>query len=151
MAETVANAVRAARSAIETRLRAQWVTGGGQLLTPIQWPNAAGWETASGWSEQLPGNDPWLKVDIFIGDNQPVTISTVKLNRNVGLLQLTIFIPAAEGAGEMDELAGKAKAIFSRFFGNGLEFVSVSGPVTQQDAGQMSGVVTGTFYFYEQV
>jgi hypothetical protein len=64
---------------------------------------------------------------------------------------LTIFIPAAEGAGEMDELAGKAKAIFSRFFGNGLEFVSVSGPVTQQDAGQMSGVVTGTFYFYEQV
>lgn len=151
MAETVANAVRAARAAIETKLRAEWVNGLGQLLTPIQWPNTAGFEVVGGWSEQLPGNDPWLKVDILIGDNQSITISTVKLNRNVGLLQLIIFIPAAEGPGEMDELAGKAKAIFSRFFGNGLEFDAVSGPITQQDDGQMSGVVTGTFFFYEQV
>lgn len=150
MAETVEAATRAARAAIETRLRALWVTGGSQLLTPIQWPNAAGWETATGWSEQLPGNDPWLKVDIFFGDNLAVTLGQTKLNRNVGTLQITIFIPAAEGAGEMDELAGKAKAIFSRFFGSGLEFEAMAGPVTQQEQGQMAGVVSGTFYFYEQ-
>lgn len=150
MAETVANAVRVARAAIETKLRAEWISGG-NLLTPIQWPNAAGWEVIGGWNEQQPPNDPWLKVDILIGDTQPVTISTPKLNRNVGLLQLTIFIPAAEGPGEMDELAGKAKAIFSRFFGSGLEFEAMAGPVTQQDDGQMSGVVTGTFFFYEQI
>lgn len=99
----------------------------------------------------MPANDPWLKVDIFIGDTQAVTISTVKLNRNVGTLQLTIFIPAAEGPGEMDTLAGKAKSIFSRFFGSGLDFQAMSGPVTQVEDGQMSGVVTGTFYFYEQL
>jgi len=150
MAESVENAVRAARAAIEMRLRAQWVNGG-QLLTPIQWPNTAGWEIQGGWSEQMPSNTPWLKVDILFGDNQPITISTPKLNRNVGLLQLTIFIPAAEGPGEIDTLAGKAKAIFSRFFGNGLDFEAMAGPVTDQDDGQMSGVVTGTFYFYEQV
>lgn len=150
MAESVENAVRMARRAIETKLRAEWVNAG-QLLTPIQWPNAGGFETATGWAEQLPGNDPWLKVDIFIGDNQAVTISTPKLNRNVGTLELTIFCPAGEGPGEMDELAGRAKAIFSRFFGDGLDFEAMAGPSTQQDDGQMSGVVTGTFYFYEQV
>lgn len=150
MAATVNASTRQARSAIETRLKAQW-RNGGNLLTPIQWPNASGWETAGGWSEQMPANDPWLKVDVLFGDNQAVTMGQVKLNRNVAILQLTLFFPRTEGAGELDEMAGTAKAIFSRYCGDGLEFEAMAGPVTQQEQGQMTGVLTGTFYFYEQV
>lgn len=111
---TPANYYSTVRAAVESRVAAQWVDGGGQPPSVISWPDVP---------FTVPTNAAWLKVSILFGDSFPTTIcgNGSGLNRNVGSIQLQVYVPKGRGTGaQLDTLAGTARGIFSRFSGSGL-------------------------------
>lgn len=132
--ETYPDAVRAV---IEQRLMTEW-----DSATPISWP-------------LLPytpiTNAAWLKLDILHGQSREMTLGVdTALNLNVGSIQLQIYAPKGEGAGaQLNALTGRARKIFSRYFGNGLRCGASSLKPQMFDNSWLVATITTPFDAYE--
>lgn len=151
MAWTVATAITNAHQAIEQRIAAQWVDGSGTQRTPIQWPAVDGIDNLGTIETQPPTDAPWLKVDILQGDSFPFTFGTVALNTNVAVIQLSVYVPRNNGMATLNEYKGYARAIFTRYVGNGLRCEASSVGPDLEERGYLIGIVRTKVEYEEQV
>lgn len=115
----MASAVKAAHTAIETRINSQWGT-----TTDVAWGNM---------NFQSPDIDQWLRVDILWGDAFIETIEDTASNRLYGIVQLTLFGPQGEGYGAMLTNVDTARDILNRWSGSGVRCGATSPPVPVED------------------
>lgn len=154
MAWDVAESQSKAQQAVETRIAAAWVDGP-LYRTPIQWPAVLGLKDVDKTTTipAPPTNAPWLKVDIINGDTEPATFGGTKgLNVTTAIIQLTIYAPRQCGLKQLNELAGLAKAIFSRqLTGDGIRPLASGFKMLPDEKGWIVGMVRTPFEYYEEV
>lgn len=152
MAYALVTATDDAREVIEARLAALWVSGV-TPRTPIQYPAVLGLiDTDGGVIMSPPTNAAWLKLDIVWGSTEEATFSVDgSLNRNLGVIQMSLYVPANAGVGALETLKGHARVIFSRFVGSGIRCRASSPGPNFTDAGWMVGIVTTAFECYEEM
>ena len=150
MAESLITVLGVTRKVIETRVRDLWKEND-IPLTPIQYPSVLGLVDIDGQIiNASPTQAPWLKLDIQWGSTEEATISdTCSLNRSVGVILLSIYVPANRGSLELDRLKGLARGIFSRYVGNGLRCRASSPGPDLPNAGWIVGIISTAFEFYE--
>ncbi|MEP7340432.1 MAG: hypothetical protein ABI977_22060 [Acidobacteriota bacterium] len=153
MAETTA-AIRTTLSrTIRRRLMAVWLDGDGALLTPIQFPAVPGLvaDVTGALVPRAPSGLPWLKLDLRWVESSEFTISQPALNKNVGIIQLAIFVPAGLGTAMIETLVGQARTVFNKFYGEGGLICKASSPGPDLKAGAwMASTVVTEFYCHEQ-
>ena len=150
MAFPVESARQSVQTVVEQRLEVEWVFGG-ELRTPIQFPNVLGLRDVDGQTiEKPPPESPWMQVDIIWGASTEATFGTIALNENAALIQLSLYVPRNQGNWLLNHLVGCAARIFDRFHGQGLRCRSSSLGPDLPAAGYLSGIVRTPFVFFTE-
>lgn len=154
MAWDVSESQSKVQQAIEARIVAQWIDGP-LYRTPIQWPAVMGLvgKDKTTILSAPPTNEAWLKVDVINGETAPFSRSGDNgMNKTLVIVQLTIYAPRQKGLKQLNELAGAAKAIFSRKFNaDGLQPGASSFRLLPDERGQLVGMVRTPVEYFEQV
>ena len=155
MAEALATVLDTAYSVIETRIRAQWQSGG-LLISPVQFPAVLGLVDVDAVTiiDKPPTNAPWLKIDWQSGFITPGTIGPTALNNHTGILLLTVYAPRNKGTVEINLLAGQAAAIFNGFRGEPIRDTIVESvvfvPSSREEAGWLKKAATVRVFYYSE-
>ncbi len=94
-----------------------------------------------------------MKVDVLNAETTPFSrCGDHGMNKALVLVQLTLYCPRQKGLGELKQLAGYAKAIFSRKFNSdGLQPSASSFVLTDDERGWIRGIVRTSVEFFEEV
>lgn len=150
MAETITTIENTILRVIESRIDTEWRAAG---RSAVQYPMVMGLKGTDGLiTNAPPTNAIWLKADIVPGETTEATFSQdCSMNRNTGVIQLAVYVPANQGTVTLATYKGYARAIFSRYVGNGLRCRASNWGPNLTDAGWIVGIVTTAFEFYESM
>lgn len=97
---------------------------------------------------------PWMKVDVINGDTDSFSrCGDHGMNKVLVIVQLSIYSPRQKGMGALLQLAGYAKAIFSRKFNaDGLQpGASSFRESSEAGSGWLRGIIQTPVEFFEEV
>lgn len=79
---------------------------------------AASWTTTVVQYENVlftpPVGDAWVRLNVVTGSNQQISLGPVSLDREIGYVQVTVFVPLADGSEYRDHLIDTLKPIFRK-------------------------------------
>jgi len=151
MSDTVSTITETIRRVIEERLEAAWVNGAA-LRTPIQYPGVTRLKNTDGTLiDDPPTDSPWIKLEIQWSATVEATISVNQyLNRNTGVIQISVYAPDGSGTSQLETFKGLARAVFSRFDGDGGLRCRASQPgPNYKDDPWLVGIIKTEFECYE--